>query len=372
MRARLPTVPLSLSRVPWALRAALVAASVVAAVAWTSTPKAPSPPQLAPPLAASATAEPPLSGDAVGGDLDVASARETTPQPTPKRYYLNRMLRYTGHVSSPGGEPEFMARMPPPREYSSIVDVGTFDCGDWVVPGLKSGYTVYGFELDPANVERCLKKLAKEGLAEGSNFTRVAVDCTKGRDGYAFPDAVPKRPHLYLFLAGASDTNECVDVGDRTVSSYVRKREPGAAGARPGASGPAIIRLDEAIPAAAHASIFFIKIDTQGHEFRVLRGAERAFARGVEGVVMEVSPRLIRKQHGLDPAAALEFVYEKGFQCHDVGVHKYNSVHRPAEIHEWVAALEAEKTTKDAWGSWDDVVCWRQAGWSESRRLQQG
>jgi hypothetical protein len=74
-----------------------------------------------------------------------------------------------------------------------------------------------------------------------------------------------------------------------------------------------VVRLDEVV----HEHVNLIKIDTQGHDDRVLMGAKGIIEKyGIDVIHMEYSPGLNR-QSGGKPAEILHWLYDYGYVCFD-------------------------------------------------------
>lgn len=75
-----------------------------------------------------------------------------------------------------------------------------------------------------------------------------------------------------------------------------------------------LVSLDEALPAGREPT--FVKIDVEGHELEVLRGAERTLA-GLPTVMIEVEQRHL----DFDMTKVLDHLAEFGFDMHAIGKH---------------------------------------------------
>ncbi len=71
------------------------------------------------------------------------------------------------------------------------------------------------------------------------------------------------------------------------------------------------VRLDSEIAERVH----LLKIDTQGHELKVLQGAEGLIRKhGIDVIHTEFSPALMRG-HGVEPEEYLEYLWALGYTC---------------------------------------------------------
>jgi len=77
------------------------------------------------------------------------------------------------------------------------------------------------------------------------------------------------------------------------------------------------VTLDRAL--AEHARIDLVKIDTEGAELLVLRGAEAVLARHAPDLVVEFSPTALGQVSGADARALPEFLHARGYRMAIVG-----------------------------------------------------
>jgi FkbM family methyltransferase len=94
------------------------------------------------------------------------------------------------------------------------------------------------------------------------------------------------------------------------------KRHPVHGGTRQSAAGARFHTLDDLVEARGWAPIALIKIDVDGAELSVLRGAVRLIERDRPTVVFEVCPYLVT-DGGDSPATLLEFFTSRGYQLLD-------------------------------------------------------
>jgi len=266
-----------------------------------------------------------------------------TPSPTfNAEWEISRFLRLTGYKPPTAKEISPALRQGLLEQYNTIIDVGTFDCLDYTVPGFQAGYTVYSFELDPDNQARCLKTLLLLGITSPETGLTI-IEVNPGEAPLKIEN--PKQPHIYFYKAGVSNKKGGVSVSDAKEMAYAK-----------GNGQLPVVPLDEVIP--MNASVFILKSDTQGHEYGVLEGAKHILQRGVGLLFIEFWP-IGAENNGFKPDEALGLVYSLGYQCFDSGFHDYNSIHRPSNLNDYINQMIEEKTTKDIIGSWDDLVCVR-------------
>ena len=115
------------------------------------------------------------------------------------------------------------------------------------------------------------------------------------------------------------------------------------------------MRLDDELKEEVDG-VFMLKIDSQGHEMSVLRGAEAYIrARPVYLIQLEFSPMGL-KAAGVNPLDLLKFVSDDlGYQCFET---KRGRTKRGLSLEDFVAAYPAvSKTNK--FGEWTDLLCAR-------------
>ena len=142
------------------------------------------------------------------------------------------------------------------------------------------------------------------------------------------------------------------------------------------------LTLDDALPwrDIGAPSVHFIKIDTQGWELKVLKGAMQLLAaRRVRYLLFEFSPWLMQQEETGNPLELLELLPQMGAVCFDMmGTH--NKFPRPsaplAAYHakldsgtnsELLSTVRAHASRKGI-GPWEDVLCW----WPQHERSSSG
>ena len=118
------------------------------------------------------------------------------------------------------------------------------------------------------------------------------------------------------------------------------------------------VRLDTEIKERVH----LLKIDTQGHELKVLKGAEgliRDF--GVDIIHTEFSPALMRG-HGAQPEEYLEYLWSLGYTCaycNDGFGLPQNELPSARSPWGWAAFTSAFGELREipGHGAWGDLLC---------------
>ena len=251
--------------------------------------------------------------------------------------------------------------------WNAIVDAGPFDGTDFTLPAYRAGYSVFAFELSPANHAQTVRSLVKAGLAEGVDFSIV-----RPAPPYAPPPRAAKAPHVYLFAAGVSNASRPIALRYNAVMQGAGEGievAPGGCGAEAPATtcwAGSVVALDDVLP--AWATLWMLKLDVQGHEPFALAGAARTLASGrVNTLHMEWWPTGIVAQGVPDGGvAALGALYDLGAMCFDTGHTVGNAMpglgaDRPSGLRAWTDAFLAVPHTPppggDPIGAWDDLWC---------------
>ena len=98
-----------------------------------------------------------------------------------------------------------------------------------------------------------------------------------------------------------------------------------------------------------------LKIDTQGHELGVLRGAQRLFEEErINMVELEFWPKGMTAG-GANAVEVLDFLHSFGFMCFDYSRNKHIPPNRPSDFEGFVASFDGGRD--NGFGAWDELVC---------------
>jgi FkbM family methyltransferase len=240
-----------------------------------------------------------------------------------------------------------------------VIDVGLGFGAEETLGAVENGFVVFAFEPLPANVEAVEGRLTQ--LIPG-RFLVVRLERREqqqpgaqgaGGGGWRVPElappAEPEKGFAFIIHAGLDD-------GSRTTAHMPAAGLPshtetvGDSGASDGGATTVpvpLLKLDDALPAwAAHGGgdrqqALLLKIDTQGWELRVLRGASRLLEeRAFRYVLYELSPWLMRRASSGDPLELVQLLPSKGAVCFDMmGTH--NKLPRPsAPLGDYLGTLD--------------------------------
>jgi len=165
--------------------------------------------------------------------------------------------------------------------------------GDEFFKAIDSGYSVYGFEMDPISLKALREKCQEHSKCK----VYEAEDVTAPLPPYAGG---------YLICAGAGPIRGEIKMSGNgnSGSSFVDKSPTG--------------KLDILVPVLSveevvDADIFFFQIDVQGFEYEVLKGATTLFKnRNVKTLQLEVTPKTL--------SLTVEFETFLRFLYHDLGM----------------------------------------------------
>jgi FkbM family methyltransferase len=144
---------------------------------------------------------------------------------------------------------------------------------------------VFSFEPDPVNAAALQRSIERNGFGDLIELLRVAV---AGRSGEAAFEVQSDRTRSRLCANGPGVRPEATLVRTLALDNFVDER--------------GLDRLD------------FLKIDVEGADLDVLRGAERALRRLQPAVMVEYEPDWLRA-YGERPEALPAFLERLGYRC---------------------------------------------------------
>ncbi|MBF0166113.1 MAG: FkbM family methyltransferase [Alphaproteobacteria bacterium] len=136
---------------------------------------------------------------------------------------------------------------------------------------------VIACEPDRDNRERLCRRLLRKHLNQVVHVVDAAIGEADGRAKFVLCPDHPGNHHL---------ANEGIDVPMRCIDSLVSEQQC--------------------------SSVSLIKIDVQGSELRVIRGATRTLSQHRPALLVEIDPAAM-KQSGTTPAELVQLLYELGY-----------------------------------------------------------
>ena len=173
-----------------------------------------------------------------------------------------------------------LAEMPP----GLIIDVGAFDGSDAIAYGSAGQHRVWSFEPTPSKVDYIRERLRAASVAKSVKLFAMALSNYSGKAHFML--STPR--HGYeKYLVNGSQQDMLVDA---------TKNITNPADLAKLVEVP-VITLDNLLSEHSHVGgmpIHYMKVDAQGFDFHVLKGAEKTFrARRVGMMSFEFSPRLV-------------------------------------------------------------------------------
>lgn len=224
-----------------------------------------------------------------------------------------------------------------------VLDVGSFDGSDAVNFARATQRRVFTFEPTPSKLEPIRERLLAAGLADNVTLFPFALSNTTGEKKlkmYRAPRPAG-RAFVHNQLGSAQDT-------------LVEDDASGSTAAAPGVVAVPVRQLDAVLAEhMPHARVAFLKVDAQGFDMLVLRGAARLLAeRRIERFLFEFTP------YGMPgtfeaAVAELEWLERAGHSCvpcnqgHTIAV----KVMAPTPVADFVNNFRMRNM------SYDDIIC---------------
>jgi FkbM family methyltransferase len=239
----------------------------------------------------------------------------------------------------------------------TVIDVGANAGQDYSLPAIRAGFKVYAFEPVPDVWHSFLATFDggqdKERLSVVSVVPGEAVSMPPGHE--------LMMNHCFFVMAAASNqTSKQVIRAQNEMSSLVDQSFY-----KDGDKGKQVLIATVPVDEVVDEDIFLFKIDTQGFEYHVLKGAEKLLrGRKVRYLTMEFWPEGI-KHSGIEPVEVLRFVHELGFECADVAEEKTPDGQRhvrdarDSSLDGYVDELMRIPAHDEFIGLWDELFCWR-------------
>ncbi|KAJ1490159.1 S-adenosyl-L-methionine-dependent methyltransferase [Baffinella frigidus] len=251
-----------------------------------------------------------------------------------------------------------------------VIDVGAYD-GKEAIEMARAGHKVLSFEPTPSKATRIREAIKDAGMQDKIDFQNIAISDYSGEAPFVVNVPVHNVDGKWTVLDGESKaaTNMGSEQDGFTVpwktdnSTTVQVR---------------VEKLDNLVPAGQW--VLFMKVDAQGHDFKVLKGAKQLLAdHRILVFSTEISPGLmLLSDHGIlvfateispglmpggakEGEAMLNWIADLGYRCYGCGT-SFETGFRfglPVPFARWtshLSTLEFEHRGANH-GQWDDIVC---------------
>jgi len=263
---------------------------------------------------------------------------------------------------------------------SLLIDAGVFDGTDWTVAGVVAGATVLGFEPMGKNQrlfeERFPEALAVE-LPEAATpqcqfYTSLPVVPGEPMPRLKWVDVFPARAacggadpktgpgHAFIFEAALGEQVKQLNMTTRYDYSSVADQGYLMGPKDLDIETVGMVTLDRIFseylgPSGRSPGTYIdvLKVDVEGYELGVLRGAERLLSEGrVRHIMMEFHPGMLGTT-GTDPEGLLRFLQHYCFLCHSF------KTDRPMYFQDFVQRYtsSAAMLPLQGLGELEDLVC---------------
>ncbi|KAL7539100.1 hypothetical protein ACHAXR_010869 [Thalassiosira sp. AJA248-18] len=226
-----------------------------------------------------------------------------------------------------------------------VLDIG-LDAGDEFFTALESGYSVYGFEANPLTIDNLRPK-----CESAKAYKCVYVDAAN------ITEALPPIPNGgYLIGGGAGSHRSVMNMSIAGPGSSFVEVAPGVQ--TPAYKQVTIIPVSDVVK----TDVFFFKLDVQGFELEVLKGAQGLFDNHVvKTLLMEVYPRGLGNA-GVNFTEFLDFLWaDLGMFCSSSNPgdksFKMNHPNALPQFAQYLKGIAHSEGAKQWWGIFDDFYC---------------
>ena len=236
-----------------------------------------------------------------------------------------------------------------------VIDVGAFD-GSNAISMAGAGHRVLSFEPTPSKVANIKSKIAaaeRRGLKGSIQFFPYAASNFSGEAPFVVNAPVVVK-HGRWTVDERADTSVPDNLGSEQDAFAVPWNLDKSA------TVPVKVeKMDNMVPSGE--TVLFMKVDAQGHDFRVLQGADRLLSeQRVLVLLAEFNPTLM-KGGWREGVEMLEFLQSKGYVCSACGTTWPLGMEQglPIDFEQWTKHIYNQKFEHRGanHGQWDDIVC---------------
>jgi FkbM family methyltransferase len=237
-----------------------------------------------------------------------------------------------------------------------VIDVGIGSGANETLEALRQGFVVFAFDPDAGNIANLRAQLqANASLAD--KFKVIDVVPGQSPDTGTMPEP-PAGGFVFILNAGLSSSTAAASLQGAADSGQVVA----------GAGSVPLITLDTSLPSWATKNVYLLKVDTQGYELRVLKGALNLLqSMHVRYVLFEYSPVLMKRGQLGEPLELLGLLPSLGYTCFDM-MGEHIALPRPSSIPEFHDMLWHWRRWKsgqqnptppesDPYGPWEEIMC---------------
>ena len=245
-----------------------------------------------------------------------------------------------------------------------VVDVGAFDGGDTIRFATNGGHRVWTFEPAPTKVGPIKQRFIDEGIDSRVTLHNVALSNASGTASFRMYKMTYKPTQKKLY--GKFERMMSKSVGSAFDTLNVDQK--GVPRADSEMVQVPVSTLDSFDP-DGKAEVLFMKVDAQGYDYRVLRGAEKMLrSQRIRGLVFEYCPHCMPTAHTplgkTEAREALHWLTRVGYSCAPCNMNpwRFKLLAGGAvkhSIHSYVATFfkNALENVTDYFGFFDNFAC---------------
>jgi FkbM family methyltransferase len=267
-----------------------------------------------------------------------------------------QLLTGSGERLGDGASPQALIFKNVPKRWRRlpVVDIGAHDASDFTIPAAQLGHRVYTYEPTAHKAERILSKLDGLGIAHTSElkgFARAKPGTVFFRVASAVSEAAGWAMFSYTPPGQALGVANSLNRGAMPTRQRRISRQ----------ANVTLVSLNDEL-AAEVDGVYLLKIDAQGQELSILRGAKGYLASHTVPIVhLEYNPKGLAAA-GASPLELLTLLtVELGYTCFDMreGT-KANGAHvPPLALNAFAQKYSGHEKENNGYGRFTDLQCIR-------------